>query len=517
MAQTELLPRTPMQKTPREIPSAAVRTELAKADQLRKAGKLKRAQAICETLIDQYPDYVAALHTLGLIHLTKEQYWPALSCFTRAAMLNPKDPTILINLGNVYFGLGAAELSTQTLELAKTFAPDNPIIHTTLGRIYEAQKEYELAAGCFERALALDPTNAATAFALSSCYLHMGRVEDAAVRLIQAHRSDPVSVDVLGALAHLPTSLVGIDVLAALEKLPESKAVERKDFAARHAFAMAAALDKRDRTAEAWDYLVQANAGLYEKYGASYQDHVRRADYALEEAAKLKVKPRRLSADPSEVPISLFILGPSRSGKTTLEGLVDTMDGVKRGYENPIVQNAVRRTFQLSGFLTLEALNALPDVLDGKFTEIYTEELLERAGGEKVFTNTHPGRIKDVGRMIATVPKARFVFVKRDIHDIALRIYMKHFREGGNVYAYNVRTIFEEIDWYHRMFDLCAEKIPEACIVVNYEDMIENPSLVLSQVADFCGLAMPSGPLPVLGDDRGCAEPYRGFLDAART
>jgi tetratricopeptide (TPR) repeat protein len=516
MAQTELLPRAPAQKAGREIPASAVRTELAKADQLRKAGKLNRAQVICEDLIDQYPDYVAALHTLGLIHLTKEQYWPALSCFIRAAMLNPKDPTILINLGNVYFGLGAGELSTQTLELAKTFDPDNPIIYSTLGRIYDAQREYELAVGCFEHALSLDPADAAVAFALSSCYLHMGRIEDAAARLKQSYESNPDSVDALGGLAHLPPSLVDIDVLSEIERRGESGALEKEEVATRRAFAKAAALDKLGRTEEAWNSLVEANVRPYETYKASYKEHRRRADHALQEATNLKVKPRRLSADPSEVPISLFILGPSRSGKTTLEGLVDTIDGVKRGYENPIVQNAVRRTLQLSGFLTLDVLAVLPEVLNDRFTGIYIEELLERAGDAKVFTNTHPGRVKDVGRMAATLPKARFVFVKRDIHDIALRIYMKHYRKGGNVYAYDIRTIFEEIEWYHRMFDLWAEKIPQSCVVVRYEDMIENPHLVLSQVADLCGLAMPSGPLPTLGDDRGCAVPYRAFLDAAR-
>ena len=37
-----------------------------------------------------------------------------------------------------------------------------------------------------------------------------------------------------------------------------------------------------------------------------------------------------------ENPISLFILGPSRSGKSTMERLVGGLAGVKRGYEIPL-------------------------------------------------------------------------------------------------------------------------------------------------------------------------------------
>ena len=41
---------------------------------------------------------------------------------------------------------------------------------------------------------------------------------------------------------------------------------------------------------------------------------------------------------------SLFILGPSRSGKTPLESILASARDVKRGNENPIAVNALRKT-----------------------------------------------------------------------------------------------------------------------------------------------------------------------------
>ena len=65
---------------------------------------------------------------------------------------------------------------------------------------------------------------------------------------------------------------------------------------------------------------------------------------------------------------------------------------------------------------------------------------------------------------------------------------------------------------------ICPVFAPTArsAIVVSYEEMITDPRAALSPVAELCDLAVPPGPLPELGDDRGCAEPYRGYLETAR-
>jgi hypothetical protein len=51
---------------------------------------------------------------------------------------------------------------------------------------------------------------------------------------------------------------------------------------------------------------------------------------------------------------------------------------------------------------------------------------------------------------------------------------------------------------------------------VSYEDMISNPKDVLGEVSAFCGLGKAGGKLPDLYDDRGCAEPYRAWIEAAK-
>jgi hypothetical protein len=205
-------------------------------------------------------------------------------------------------------------------------------------------------------------------------------------------------------------------------------------------------------------------------------------------------------------------MGPSRSGKTTVEQLVKQLEGVKCGYENRLVERATRRTSQLSGLLTLRNPADLPEALDERLRATYLEELLEFAGSAKIVTDTYPAMIPYVGRVASTSPNARFIFVKRDRYDCALRIFMKHYR-AGNDYAYSIETIFDYISWYYDMAEIWLAKFPELTISVDYHQVVGEPKATLARLAEFCGARIAKGELPKLGDDRDCAQAYRELLD----
>ena len=162
----------------------------------------------------------------------------------------------------------------------------------------------------------------------------------------------------------------------------------------------------------------------------------------------------------------------------------------------------------------MSQLGDLPPELDAKFVDHYRNELRARTDGAKVFTNTHPGRIADVGRLANLIPNARFVFVLRKPEDLALRIYMKHFREGGNFYAYDLQNINDEIDWYHSMLAIWQKHLPDVCRTVEYERLVGEPLEITRIAADLCGLDATSDSLPPVGDDRNCAGAYAQYLAA---
>lgn len=488
--------------------------KLAEAETCRRTGKLDRARSLCESLLQEYPDYVGALQTLGVTQLTQKNYRQALSCFIQAAMHCSKDPVNLTNLAAAYLRLGARELSAQTLEQARRLKSDDTDIDLILAEVYREAREYELAAACYRKIIDRTPSHAEAAHGLGDCCVHLGQIAEAAASLERAHALKPESVTILYALSQLPKSATGVQILEALDGVHEAEEENQADFDALLLFTRAAALDRLGRHLEAWTTLREANRREFPKHESAYARQVARMEDARQAALHQSAAEAMPKASQPQ-PLSLFIMGPSRSGKTTVEKLVKQLNGVKCGYENRLIERATRRTSQLSGLLTMRNPVDLPKALDERLRKIYLEELIDFADGAKIVTDTYPAMIPYVGRVATTIPNARFVFVKRDRYDCSLRIFMKHYR-AGNDYAYSIETIFDYVSWYYDMAEIWSAKFPERTLSVEYDQAVAEPEATLSRLADFCGARIVEGQLPKLGDDRGCSQPYWELLDEAR-
>ena len=348
---------------------------LAEAETCRRKGDLARAQSLCESLLKDYPDYVGALQTLGVVHLARKNYQQAFICFIQAVMHCPKDGVNLTNLATAYLRLGAREMAAQTLEQARKVNPNDAAVYCTLAEIYREDREYELAAECYLKVLGFLPAHAEAAHGLGDCYSHLGRINDAAAALERAHHLNPKSVAILYAIGQLPASAAAIDLLDAVARVHRQEAQDRPEFEAFRAFTRAAALDRKGRHREAWTSLVEANRRVFPEHEPAHRRHAARMETALQAAlSQPALNPGSWPTAPRGHPVSLFIIGPSRSGKSTLEHLAGRLDGVKRGHESRLVERAVRRTAQISGLLTTGNANDLPPALDGRLREVYAQE-----------------------------------------------------------------------------------------------------------------------------------------------
>ena len=308
----------------------------------------------------------------------------------------------------------------------------------------------------------------------------------------------------------LPPNAVRVDILGALDQLAAHRTTTDAAFKNKFSFARAAALDIAGRHAEAWQTLVAANRPLASEHQAELKAQIARGEKSLTRLRTVSAGavPR---ATGREQPVSLFILGPSRSGKTSLERLVSSLDGARAGCEVPIVEKAVRRSFQAAAIPTSSQLEDLPPHLLPSFREIYLEDLARRAGPARVFTNTLPGHIHYAPLLASVIPHARFLLMKRSIEDVAWRIYLTKYLYG-NPYAYDLKAIRDYLDWYNAMIDLTAERLPDIARVVSYDAMVDDPAATLRGVAELCGLGLNGGPVPPVPNDRGCSTPYREFM-----
>ena len=131
-------------------------TQLQQARQLLEQRKFDQAQAICEALVRRYPNYVGALHTLGIIYSEQNKNEYALDCLVRAVMLSPRHKSISTALAEIYLRLGANEWRRKRSSEPSLEPPDAKAL-LMLGDIYQEDCEYELARQSYRQALAIDP------------------------------------------------------------------------------------------------------------------------------------------------------------------------------------------------------------------------------------------------------------------------------------------------------------------------------------------------------------------------
>jgi tetratricopeptide (TPR) repeat protein len=487
---------------------------LCEADELRQHRKFDHAQKICESLIREHPGYMAAHHTLGLVHAAKRNFDRAFDHLSRAVMLNPRSWMTLTALASVCLELRASDMAAVVLEQARAIKPRDANVLVMLGETYIQEREFERAKEAFREVVTLEDDVYAAIMGLGFAYEQLGQNAKAVELYESLLKRGMSTLEVLLALISMPSSFVHIDLLAELDKSPRNQTSER-EFEECAAFIRARALDKAGHHAEAWQHLVPVNRAIFRamQENLRYWSQVQNAALAALQGNPIKAVGCDLD---SRQPISLFILGPSRSGKSTMEQLVATLDGVKRGYENPSVEKAIRRTFQSASLLTSDHIGLLPPQLYPQCRDFYLKELAQRVGSARVFTNTSPSLIYEAQLMASVFPNVRFIFLRRNLEDTILRMYQQRYRTD-NAYSYNLKTARDHVVWYHEMIDLMATKLPDIVRVIDYEDMIANPTAAVDVAADLCGLTKTDGPLPEVGDDRGCAEPYHDFIRAELT
>ncbi len=482
-----------------------------------KDGETRKAQMRLEGLLGQYPDYVAALFELSRIHIGREEFGPAADYLARAAMHNPWDERVQTNLAACYFKLGADDMAEIVYRQLIDLNPSYAETYFNLGQLYGRLRDYGRCEAALLKALDLRPDYYDAMTALGACYEHLGQLAESYRTYLAATKiGGDRLLDAVGGLAGLPAALVEIDLMALLDRAAATVDPDDEADAGIIASARARILAHQGKHDAAWSEAAALNNRYRDRLAAQRAGDEKAYRLTMEWARELKKIPVTPVPEVEEDVTSLFILGPSRSGKTTLERLLATLDDtVKPGYENVVVRSLARRTNLVAGRLGINNVAALPVGLHAHFTRFYRQELARRSDGRKVYTTTTPGMIQDVPRLVTLVPKAKFIFLRRDVDDLAVRIFFSFYR-SGNSYGYDMKTITEYVSWYYQLIDLWCELFPGSTLVVDYETLVEDPASVWERVLDFCSLAGEYPSSMIVGDDRGAATPYRSLIDADR-
>ncbi len=482
--------------------------QLAQAEQLRLSRQFDKAESTCVALLRQHPDFFGAHYTLGLIHADRGDPIKALPHLLRAVMRGPHNALASVTFAGVLIETNALDLAAHILDLAALSAPDDTSLLVIRGELFHRTGQHTDARNCFRRALELEPTFLEAAIGLARAHYAIGEFLEGVAVIDNMIAGGHLSVDALFTLSQVPDKFITRDLALAADQAQRQVLSTDTDSFATLDFIRAGALQRGGDYARAWAKAADANKRIF----AQRQTQMKplRAKYQ-EGLAQLsqqgKLKPRQ---DPNQ-PVSLFLMGPSRSGKTSLERLVSTLGPVRRHYERSLITEATRWSFQSVGMADMFPLQVMPHTMREIFCEKYFHLL---AGGQSdaiVHTSTNPSDILQMASVIDFVPNSRVVCIKRNHDDLALRIFMSHYN-SGNAYAYDLASIYEHLAIYDQLMDALATAAPDVVRIVTYEDMVTDPRATLTTVANLCGVSTGELGSVQIGDDRNCAAPYLEFM-----
>lgn len=461
--------------------------EMARLAAALQAGGAPQVAKRAAFLLKTHPANAALWNLYGSACAQSGQLQQAEAAFRKATGLAPAFTDPLSNLGALHEEQGDLDQAVAFYREACALAPANAELKIRLVVGLKKRGDLEAAQGCLEQLLSEQGTHVLALELLGGVLKLRGEYAEAVRCYKRLMSIAPDQMVPLKGLSAMPTGMLDPDLqaamrasLARLHMRPEDKvdALFIAAHLARHA----------GQTEQAFTQYCAANAakraGLKAEVKAA--EDKRRAQ--LRAVRQWKPRRRRACAGAK----TLVILGPSRSGKTCLETLLQGSPYVACGHETR------RRGGPLEALLTAQADRALPASedplvplsIDGLF---YHSEAALVSSGRRVLTNTSPGLINYAGLLSDRLPGAYFCYVKRPMRDVAAQIFATNYG-AKNTYSYDPAVLMRYLKWYDQMWLALAPRLRG--ITLDFEQILTRPNQAVAAVEDLLGLDLQLGDLP---------------------
>jgi tetratricopeptide (TPR) repeat protein len=388
--------------------------------------------------------------------------------------LKPDYAEAYSNLGVLLRELGRLDEAEAGYTQAIALKPDYVEAHSNLGVTLQELGRLDEALASYNQAIALKPDYAEAHNNLGGALQELGRLKEAAASYTQAIALKPDYVEGARNLVKLPVGQLDSDALNlcedALDILDDSLEYKIKYF-----FFQGNLLKHRGFIEQSFNVFCKANKLKLEVS----------KDRIIEDAKKNIDSLMRIDKWMPSVPelagkrlAKLFIMGPSKSGKSLVEHILRESSLVKTLYES-INHNGLIKN----------------NGCGKDSSELFFKNLFSRSEGKlfyqgyKVVTSTNPGSIFYSDYLMDMLPNAYFIIVKRDLRDVSPEIFTSEYRRG-NLYSYDTNEISKYLDVYNKICETLALKVPDRCLTVSFEDIIQAPEDVADRISRLVGSSL---------------------------
>jgi hypothetical protein len=285
------------------------------------------------------------------------------------------------------------------------------------------------------------------------------------------------------------------------DKMPDEDVERMKGFLAREHLSdwkrsalhhgLAHYYDAKKDYALAADHAAQGNARRKEVWGRQNKiynrdDHSSFVSYLIKQFTPAFFERVRGWGLDTELPV--FVVGLPRSGTTLIEQILASHPRVYGAGELSIAKEMFDRV------PTLMKMKAAPAACVPQMTREVTQELGKEHLARLRTLNATAPRIVDkmpdnylwLGYLAAVFPKAKFIYSKRDVHDVAVSCWVTNFKQIR--WACDQEDIAGRVTNHLRIMDHWRKVLPVPILEVEYEQVVEDLETTARKMIQFCGL-----------------------------
>ena len=423
---------------------------------LKEQGKFDEAITSYNKALSLKPDYAEGFYNMGVTLQEQGKFDEAITSYEKVLSLKPNYADAYNNMGITLKEQGKLGEAITSYNKALSLKPDYAEAYNNMGITLKDQGKLEEAITSYNKALLLKPDYAEAYNNMGLNLKEQGKLDEAMEAYNKALVIKPNYVVVARNLVKLPVNSIDEQTILELNK-KLSLISANIDDQSQKLFFEANLFSHQGMYEEAFKIFVDANSLKSEEIILSAKSAQKQYDAAINRISRWSVN---LQYEEKALVKKLFLLGPSRSGKSTLEKLLTGSPNVCPMFENINLQATGESERSTEEFQKPSMANLF-----------YHDEKSLYKLGYNLFTSTRPEPMFQIDRLIDTLSNSFCIFVKRNWTDIASEIFTREYRKE-NFYSYDHSSIFEYLDTYEAIWEIIRQKVPHLTLEISFEDIL---------------------------------------------
>ena len=434
-----------------------------------KTGRISESLITSQKIIQLNPQNPEAHYNLGVILQKLGRLYEVETSYRKAIELKPDYAEAHYNLGNTLKELGRLNEAETNYRKAIELKPDYAEAHNNLAAmLQEAGRLNEAETSC-RKAIELKPDLAEAYNNLGVTLKELGRLKEAEASYTQAITLKPDFVDGARNLVKLPVGQLDSDTLDLCEKIFRVPGDEL-EHKIKYFFFRGYLQKHRGLMDQSFNNFCKANKLKLED---SKDKVMVEGKQNIDHLVRIKKWVPNIPDLTRDRLKKIFIMGPSRSGKSYAEHVLRGSSNVKALYEG------IRNTEILKNNYYEK------DLCERLFQNLFSQSETQLFHQQyEVVTSTNPESIFYSDYLMDMLPNTYFIFVKRDPRDVSPEIFTKEYLLG-NFYSHDPNGISKYLGVYNEICETVSLKTPNRFLTVNFEEIIKAPADFVDRVSNL--------------------------------